>query len=132
MTKQDFLQIFKSGFHKLVLKKVININKTKNKNGRKYINCLGLFEFIPPEQVWIDEEQIDYEFLNNLLEQFKKELSNCIVRKFTKIHYNNDVPVKKQTKRYIFDVIPKNIVKFKFYKEQKIMRLVVKGYCWKK
>jgi hypothetical protein len=50
------LQIFKSGFHKLVLKKVININKTKNKNGRKYINCLGLFEFIPPEQVWIDEE----------------------------------------------------------------------------
>ena len=43
MTKEDFLQIFKSGFHKLTLKKVVKINDTKNNHGRKYSNYLGLF-----------------------------------------------------------------------------------------
>jgi hypothetical protein len=132
MTKEDFLQIFKSGFHKLTLKKAVKINSTKNEHGRIYSNYLGLFEFVPPHQIWMDESEIDYDFLYRLLKEFDKELSNCIVRKFTKTEYKNDEPVSKKVTRYVFDVVPKNIIAFRFYKDKKIMRLVVKGYCFEK
>lgn len=132
MTKDDFLQIFKSGFHKLSLKKLVKIKDEENKNGRKYESYLGLFEFQPPQQVWMDKQEIDYDFLKKLLKEFDEELSNCIVRKFTKKVYHKDTMVKKTVTRYIFDIIPKNIVSFKFNIDKKTMCLVVKGYCWKK
>lgn len=132
MKQEDFLQIFKSGFHKLNLKKLIKVRDEVNPHGRQYEVYLGLFEFMPPEQVWIDEEEIDYEFLKKLLKEFNEELSNCIVRKFTKKVYHNDKMVKKEVLKYIFDIIPKNILSFKFNKEKKTMRLIVKGYCLKK
>lgn len=129
MTKEDFLQIFKSGFHKLTLKKLVKINSQTNKYGRKYDNYLGLFEFYPPQQVWMDKKPIDYNFLKSLLKQFKKELSNCVTHKFTKKVFHKDKMVLKQTTKYVFDIIPKNVVTFKFDRQKKTMILVVKGYC---
>lgn len=131
MRKEDFLQIFKSGFHKLSLKKLVKVRDEQNQHGRKYQVYLGLFEFMPPTQVWTQEE-IDYNFLKELLKQFNEQLSNCIVRKFTKKVYHNDTIVKKEVQKYIFDIIPANILSFKFNAEKKTMRLVVKGYCLKK
>jgi hypothetical protein len=43
MTKEDFLQIFKSGFHKLTLKKMVKVKDNVNEHGRKYEDYLGLF-----------------------------------------------------------------------------------------
>jgi hypothetical protein len=40
--------------------------------------------------------------------------------------------IKKETEKYIFDIIPKNILSFRFNVQKKTMRLVVKGYCLKK
>jgi hypothetical protein len=80
----------------------------------------------------MDKQEIDYDFLKKLLKEFDEELSNCIVRKFTKKVYHKDTMVKKTVTRYIFDIIPKNIVSFKFNIDKKTMCLVVKGYCWKK
>lgn len=131
MNKDDFLQIFKTGFHKLSLKKLVKIRDEQNEHGRKYEVYLGLFEFTPPYQVW-SEEQIDYDFLKSLLKEFDEELSNCIVRKFTKKVYHNDKMVKKEVQKYIFDIIPANILSFRFNVKEKTMRLVVKGYCLKK
>jgi len=132
MKKEDFLQIFKSGFHKLNLKKLVKVRDEVNPHGRQYEVYLGLFEFVPPNQVWMDDEEIDYEFLKDLLKEFNEELSNCIVRKFTKQVYHNDKIVKREVTKYIFDIIPKNILSFRFNVEKKTMYLVVKGYCLKK
>lgn len=128
MKEEDFLQIFKSGFHKLILKKVKLLKKCKTKTGREYFVFKGLFSFIPPEQVWMDDTPIDYDFLKSLLKKFGEETSNCINRKFTKKVIKNGKTVDKQTFVYVFDVIPKNIYKFRFDREKKIMYLVVKGY----
>lgn len=132
MKKEDFLQIFKSGFHKLNLKRLVKFGKSDNRYGQKYDNYLGLFEFIPPDDVWVDDEPIDYDMLQELLDEFDKELSNCITRQFTRKIIKNDKIIKREVKRYIFDIIPKNIVKFRFNTKKKTMKLVVKGYCLKK
>lgn len=132
MEKEDFLQIFKSGFHKLTLRKLKKIRDEVNEHGRKYGVYLGLFEFIPPEQVWMDESDFDYEFLQSLLDEFGKETSNCVTHKFTRKVTKGDEVVSKTVTTYIFDIIPKNIVSFRFDRKKKMMRLVVKGYCMEK
>lgn len=129
MDKEDFLQIFKSGFHKLNLIKVVKLGESRNENVRKYDDYLGLFEFVPPEQVWMDESQIDYEFLKSLLVEFDKEASNVIVRQYTRKVIKNSTILKKTVVKYVFDIVPKNIVAFRFYRSTKTMRVVVKGYC---
>ena len=129
MKKEDFLQIFKSGFHKLSLRKLKKIRDEINEHGRKYGVYLGLFEFSPPEQVWMDGDDFDYDFLKSLLKEFDKELSNCIVRKFTRKVMNGDQVVSRTVTTYVFDVVPKNILSFRFFPDRKLMRLVVKGYC---
>ena len=132
MKKEDFLQIFKSGFHKLNLKRLVKISESDNGHGRKYDNYLGLFEFVPPDDVWMDEEPIDYDMLQQLLDEFDKELSNCVVRQSTRKIIKDNKVIKREVKRYIFDIVPKNIVKFRFNAERKTMKLVVKGYCLEK
>ena len=127
MTKEDFLQIFKSGFHKLNLEKVKLLGKYDNGNGRTYYKYYGLFKFEPPYQVF-DDEEIDYQFLKGLLKEFSLETSNCITRKFTKKVIKNGKTVDKLTFKYVFDIVPKNVVSFKFNKEDKTMTLIVKGY----
>ena len=129
MDKEDFLQIFKSGFHKLNLIKAVKIGESRNGNGRKYDDYLGLFEFVPPEQVWMDDSPIDYEFLKSLLVEFDKEASNVIVRQYTRKVIKNSTILKKTVVKYVFDIVPKNIVAFRFYRSTKTMRVVVKGYC---
>lgn len=129
LDREDFLQIFKSGFHKLTLRKVVKIGESKDEYDRKYDNYLGLFEFVPPEQVWMDEAPIDYGFLNDLLKKFDEELSNVIVRQYTRKIIKNDELLKKTVTKYVFDIVPKNIVLFRFNRKRKTMRLVVKGYC---
>lgn len=129
MDKEDFLQIFKSGFHKLNLIKVVKLGSSRNETGRKYDDYLGLFEFVPPEQVWMDESPIDYEFLKSLLIEFDKEASNVIVRQYTRKIIKNSTILKKTVVKYVFDIVPKNIVAFRFYRNTKTMRVVVKGYC---
>ena len=103
--------------------------ESRNENGRKYDDYLGLFEFVPPEQVWMDESQIDYEFLKSLLVEFDKEASNVIVRQYTRKIIKNSTILKKTVVKYVFDIVPKNIVAFRFYRSTKTMRVVVKGYC---
>jgi hypothetical protein len=129
MDKEDFLQIFKSGFHKLNLIKVVKLGDSRNETGRKYDDYLGLFEFVPPEQVWMDESPIDYEFLKSLLLEFDKEASNVIVRQYTRKIIKNSTILKKTVVKYVFDIVPKNIVAFRFYRNTKTMRVVVRGYC---
>lgn len=132
MNKEDFLQIFKSGFHKLNLKKLVKVGESKNEHGREYEEYLGLFEFVPPEDVWFDDDAIDYDALRQLMKEFEKELSNCIVRKFSRKIIRKNQAVEAKETRYIFDVIPKNIVDFRFNTKSKTIKLVVKGYCLKK
>ncbi len=129
MDREDFLQIFKSGFHKLNLLKVVKTGDAKNATGRSYEKYLGLFEFVPPEQVWMDEAPFDYEFLKSLLKEFDRELSNVIVRQYTHKVIKNSTILKKMVMKYVFDIIPKNIVAFRFYRKTKTMRDVVRGYC---
>ncbi len=128
MTRNDFLQIFKTGFHKLSLEKVKRIGTYQNKSGRKYYKFQGLFKFEPPRQIWDNEAPVDYAFLKSLLNEFDKETSNCITRKFTKKVIKNGKTVGKETFKYVFDIVPKNVVSFKFHKEDKTMTLVVIGY----
>ena len=128
MKKEDFLQIFKTGFHKLNLEKVKRIGVYQNKSGRKYYKFYGLFKFEPPYQIWEDESPIDYSFLRSLLKEFSKETSNCITRKFTKKVIKNGKKVGKETFKYVFDIIPKNVVSFSFDKDKKTMTIVVIGY----
>ena len=132
MDKEDFLQIFKSGFHKLTLKKVVKIGKGRNKTGRSYDICLGLFEFVPPEQVWMDEAPFDYGFLKSLLAEFDKELSNVIVHQYKRTVFKNGESLNQVVRKYVFDIVPKNIVDFRLYRDTKTMRLVAKGYCLSK
>lgn len=129
MNREDFLQIFKSGFHKLALKKLVKIGESKNDNGRKYDDYFGLFEFFPPEQVWMDNLPIDYDFLKSLLKEFDEELSNVIIRQYTRKVLKNSKTLKKTVTKYVFDIVPKNIVSFKFNRQTKTMKLVVRGYC---
>lgn len=128
MNRDDFLQIFKSGFHKLNLRKAVKIGECDNGYGKTIDRYLGLFEFIPPDQVWMDESPIDYDFLKSLLDEFDEELSNVIVRQYTRKIIKNSTMLKKTVTKYVFDIIPKNIVLFRFDRDKKIMRLVVKGY----
>lgn len=132
MEKEDFLQIFKSGFHKLELRKLKKIRDEVNEHGRKYGVYLGMFEFVPPEQVWMDEGDFDYGFLKSLLDEFSQESSNCIVHKFTRKVMKGDDVVSKVVTTYTFDIVPKNIVSFRFDRKKRLMRLVVKGYCMEK
>lgn len=129
MNREDFLQIFKSGFHKLTLRKLVKIGESNNDSGRKYDDYLGLFEFIPPEQVWLDNAPIDYDFLKSLLKEFDEELSNVIVRQYTRKVLKNSKTLKKTVTKYVFDIVPKNIVSFRFNSETRTMKLVVRGYC---
>ena len=132
MKKEDFLQIFKSGFHKLNLKKAVKVGETDNGQGKKIEVYLGLFEFTPPEQVWMDNAPIDYDFLKSLLKEFDQELSNVIIRQYTRKVLKNSKTLKKTVTKYVFDIVPRNILAFKFYRDTKTMRLVVKGYCLKR
>ena len=129
MDKEDFLQIFKSGFHKLTLRQLKKVRDAKTPYGRKYGVYLGLFEFEPPEQVWMSGDVFDYDFLNSLMKEFDEELSNCMTRKFTRKVYDDDELVKKVVTQYIFDIVPKNVLVFRLDPERKVMRLVVRGYC---
>jgi len=132
MEKEDFLQIFKSGFHKLTLLKVKKIGEEKNESNRIIGDYLGLFEFVPPEQVFMSEEDFDYDFLKRLLKEFDKEASNVIVRQYTRRILKNSKTLKQTIVKYVFDIVPKNIVAFRFYRKTKTMRVVVKGYCLKR
>lgn len=128
MTKDDFLQIFKTGFHKLNLEKVKNIGSFKNNSGRTYYKFYGKFKFEPPYQIWDDKSPIDYKFLKSLLKEFDKETSNCITRKFTKKVIKDGKTVGKKTFKYVFDIIPKNVVSFSFNKDEMTMTIIVVGY----
>ena len=77
----------------------------------------------------MDDSPIDYEFLKSLLVEFDKEASNVIVRQYTRKVIKNSTILKKTVVKYVFDIIPKNIVAFRFYRSTKTMRVVVKGYC---
>jgi len=128
MTSDEFLQIFTTGFHKLSLKKVAKYGSGKTDFGKPYDNLLGLFEFEPPACVWNDPAPIDYEFLKGVAREFASELSNCIVRKFTRKIFRDGKMSAKRTVRYVFDIIPENVVEFRFDARRRTMRLVVKGY----
>lgn len=130
MTREDVLQIFKSGFHKLQLKKVVKLGKSKERLGVPCIVCLGLFEFVPPKQVW--DGEIDDNFFRAVLGEFSKELSNCITKKFTRKVMKNGNLKSSQVSRYVFDVIPKNVLAFKFNRATKTLKLVVQGYGFEK
>ena len=130
MTKEDVLQIFKSGFHKLQLKKVVKLGKCKQVLGNPCSVCLGLFEFEPPQQVW--DGEIDNDFVKGVLAEFSKELSNCITKKFTRKVTKNGNLKETQVSRYVFDVIPTNVLAFRFNKATKTLRLVVRGYGFEK
>ena len=60
--------------------------------------------------------------------KISKNSSNCINRKFTKKIIKNDKTVEKIVFKYVFDVIPENIIDFDFNKSKKSMNLIVKGY----
>ncbi len=128
MKRDEFLQIFTTGFHKLSLKKVVKYGSGKTEIGKPYDDLLGLFEFEPPACVWNDPAPIDYDFLKQVASEFNEELSNCIVRKFTRKIFREGKLSTKKVVRYIFDIIPKNVVEFRFDTERKKMRLVVKGF----
>lgn len=130
MTREDVLQIFKSGFHKLQLKKVVKLGEGKERVGKPYSVCIGLFEFEPPQQVWNGE--IDDNFFKQVLGEFSKEVSNCITKKFTRKVIKNGNLKSSQVSRYVFDVIPKNVLAFKFNKATKTLKLVVRGYGFEK
>lgn len=128
MTENDFLQIFKTSFHKLTLQKVKLVQTCKNPQGRVYYKFHGLFTFIPPYQIWQDGEKINKSYLKQVLNKISKNSSNCINRKFTKKIIKNDKTVEKIVFKYVFDVIPENIIDFDFNKSKKSMNLIVKGY----
>ena len=70
--------------------------------------------------------------LKKLLEEFDEELSNVITRQYTRKVIKNNRTLKKTVTRYVFDIVPKNVVSFRFDRKAKTMRLVVKGYCLKR
>ena len=127
MKSEDFLQIFKSGFHKLALKKLVKIGESKSASGKPVGDYLGLFEFTPPDDVWFDDEPVDYGFLKSLLKEFDEELSNVIVRQYTRKVIRNSKTLKKTVTKYVFDIVPRNVVAFRFYRDSKTMRLVVRA-----
>lgn len=128
MTDDDFLQIFKTGFHKLKLTGVRRVAEHENKQGRRYFEFQGRFVFVPPKQIWHEFDNVDCDFLYDLLQDFAEETSNCIIRKFTKKVIRDDKVIGKRVFRYVFDVIPKNVVSFSFDIDNKTMTLLVRGW----
>ena len=125
MTKEDFLQIFKSDFHKFKIKKMMKLWKCNNQG--KHCNlCLALFTFEPPEQVW--EGDAVAETFDKYIKEFKDDLSNCVVKKFTRKVMQNGSMAGAQVFKYVFDVVPKNVLAFKFDQSAKTLSLVVRGY----
>lgn len=128
MKEEDFLQIFKTAFHKLKLVGVKKIRKKENAPGKDYYVFHGKFVFIPPTQIWKNGEDFDYDFLKSLLDKFNEGTSNCITRKFTKKIIKNNSVVEKKVFKYVFNIIPKNIVDFSFNKKDGTMTLIVEGW----
>lgn len=115
--------------HKLNLVGVKLLSQKENKQGRKYYEFLGKFEFVPPlfffEDNNIEELQGNKENILKFLSDFQEEQSNCITHKFTKKIIINGKMQKKLTFCYVFDIIPKNIVDFCFVEDKLV--LIVKG-----
>lgn len=132
MTEKDVLQILKKGFRKLTLKKIRKIHGYININGLKQEKYLGLFQFQVPLQIKFDGSQINFIFIKKLLYKFKKELKTNVVKNFIKKVFKNDILVKKQILKYVFNIEPKNIASFRYYKNKRLIKLVVIGYCLKK
>lgn len=127
--EKQFLKIFKQAMHKLNLVGVKLLSQKENKQGRKYYEFLGKFEFVPPlfffEDNTIEELQGNKENILKFLSDFQEEQSNCITHKFTKKIIINGKMQKKLTFCYVFDIIPKNIVDFCFVEDKLV--LIVKG-----
>lgn len=78
-------------------------------------------------QIQLVESRLEYLkkiFLVHMLRPFF-----LIVRQYTRKVIKNSTILKKTVVKYVFDIIPKNIVAFRFYRSTKTMRVVVKGYC---
>ena len=127
--EKQFLKIFKQAMHKLNLVGVKLLGQRENKQGRKYYDFLGKFEFVPPLFFFKDELiknlMSDKDSILEYLKEFEEEQSNCITHKFTKKIIINDKMQKKLTFSYVFNIIPKNIVDFYFTDEK--MVIIVKG-----
>lgn len=124
----DFLQIFKSAFHKFCLVGVKNLGERVSKNNRKYYRFIGKFEFEPPKQIFNSEIEENKPYILNEFRNLDLNTSNCISRKFTKKLLSGKNVVKKVEFQYIFDIVPQNVIDFALDESKGKMYLYVLGY----
>lgn len=132
MTEKEILQILRKGFNKLTLKKVRKAHGFVSFQGKKLEKYLGLFQFKVPTDIKIESNQINFLLIKKLLYKLKKELSNnFVIKKIIRKVIKNDIVVKKQIIRYIFNIGPKNVVSFRYFKNKRLIKIVITGCCLK-
>jgi len=124
----DFLEIFKHAFHKFSLVDVKYLGMSVSEHNRKYYRFIGKFEFYPPRQLFDSEVEKNKPYILAELRKLDINSSNCISRKFTKKILSGNSTIKKVDFKYIFDIVPRNIVDYKFDKKQSKIYLFVLGY----
>lgn len=125
----DFLEIFKHTFHRFSLVGVKYIGERISEDKRKYFKFIGKFEFKPPRQIFDSDIEQNKPYILSQISKITPESSNCFHRKFTKKVLNGKSKTIKNIEfRYIFDIVPKNIIDFSLDEKLQKMFLYVKGY----
>ncbi len=126
---EDFLEIFKHSFHKLTLVGVRLLGKRNSGKGRGFYRFIGKFEFEPPAHTFELELEENKPYIIPAFQRINPESSNCFRRQFTKKFLSEDGrTLKKVDFKYVFDVVPANVIDFTIDESRKKMYLYVLGY----
>ena len=127
MNRNQYIKNLRKDFKSLKLKKIRKIKSVYKKNKQIFSVYLGLFQFQPSDYFFKINKQLDLTIIRKNIKYLNRIFGFQILKKYKMKLKKRDKIITINSFQYVFDLIPKNTISFRYDKRSRKIFLVIKG-----